>query len=125
MATSQTESDDTLLDLIDTPVSLDQQEEEVRSFVEEALKNVRGTLRSNRREAKQMTDVSSDVDDVLDPDNVHEIQVRAKPFENPKITVWLSDCPIWANYAWKDVIHPRGTDAYNGKVTTAFDVRPF
>lgn len=103
--------------------------EEAVGFTESALGNIRTELKSNLGEARGMTDrfdeSSDDVSDVLAPENVRQIQVRARPLENPKVTVWLKNCPIWANHAWTDYIYPEGMSAYNGKVTTSFDVRPF
>jgi len=104
-------------------------ESQAIDFSESALKNIKSNLESNLGEARGMTDrfdeSSDSVEDVLSPENVREIQVRARPLENPKVTVRLKNCPIWANDAWTDYIYPNGINSYNGKVTTSFDVRPF
>jgi hypothetical protein len=122
----QTGDVDALLEKVDVPSNLP--EEETLGFVETALDAIRGNLRSNLREARQMTDrfdESDDVDGVLAPENAREISVRAKPFENPRVTVWLNDAPIWANDAWRETIFPHGVSAYNGKVETTLDTRQF
>lgn len=131
MAQSQTESDAALLDKIDALSSLDT--EDTRSFVSEALDEVRDKLEDNRKAAASFSmnvdetyEAEPTVDDVLDPDNVESIKVRARPFENPRVTVWLKGTrPAWANDAWTDTFYPHGLNAYNGKVQTTFDVRPF
>ncbi len=99
--------------------------DDVTDFVDAALSQFRAKLKSNRGAAKAMTDVTMSVDEVLSPENVREIEVRAEPFENPKVTLWLRDCPIWANDSWTDYIYPDGLNAYNGKVHTTFDSREF
>jgi hypothetical protein len=129
MAESQSADDAPTADQYDYDADYTIDDDEAQSFAEAALGNIRTKLKSNLGEARGMTDrfnESSDgVDEILSPENVREIQVRARPLENPKVTVWLKDAPIWANDAWTDYIYPNGLNAYNGKVTTSFDVREF
>ena len=115
----------TNLPKIDAPAGIDRDNEELRNLVEEALDEMESHLEQNRKDAATFTDVEQSLDEVLSLDNIRSVDVRARPFENPKVTLWLKDCPIWANDAWTDYIYPRGLNAYNGKTYTSFDVRPF
>lgn len=126
MAQSQSDDGAAEAESYDYAVDHTIDESDAIDFTESALGNVVAKLQSNLGEARAMgKDGGKTVAEVLDPENVREIQVRARPLENPKITVWLKDAPIWANDAWRDYIYPHGLNAYNGKVTTSFDVRPF
>lgn len=97
----------------------------VGPFVESVIPKIVSHLAENRETAKGMTDVTKTVKDVLDADNVRDIEVRAEPLENPRVTVWLRDCPVWANTATQVHHYPFGINAYNGKVETIIDVRQF
>lgn len=99
--------------------------DDLHGFVDEALSNVRDHIERNRDEVASFTDVEHELDEVLDNENIVEVQVRARPFENPRVTVWLKNAPAWADDAWKDHIYPNGINAYNGRVNVLFDVRPF
>lgn len=124
MAQSQS-ADEELLDKIDALSTLDA--EDTREFVQEALSEIRSKLEDNRETAKSMGHTGEPtVDEILDPERVDSIEVRARPFENPRVTVWLkrSSAVTWANDAWRTTFYPHGLNAYNSKVTTSFDVRP-
>lgn len=100
--------------------------EKIENFVETAMEAVRGQLAINRDDAKSITGgVDKTVEEVLDHDNIQNVQLRAKSLENPRVTVWLSDCPTWANTAWNETVYPEGLNSYNGKVNVTFDVRPY
>ena len=117
-------AEEPLLETVDVPHDLE--EESTLEFIEEALKNIRGHLQSNVNQFKNMSnDGVEEVEEILEVDNVDHIQIRARAFENPRVTVWLKDCPTHANDAWNDKIYPKGMNAYNGKVYTTFDVRQF
>ena len=108
---------------IEPPVSMDV-DEDVRTFAHKAMEEIMSKVSENREEAKAFQDVDMKVDDVLDQENIHSVDIRARRLENPKVTLWLSDCPTWANGAWQSEIRPNGLNAYNGRVTVSFDVRP-
>ena len=110
---------------IDAPIGVDDDSEDLNDFAETAMEEIRDHLEQNRDEAKSFTDVQEDLDDVFANDNIDHLDIRGRAFENPKVTLWLKDCPTWANDAWTDTIYPFGLNAFNGKVTVTFDVRPF
>jgi hypothetical protein len=111
---------------IGAPAGIDRDDETLTEMVEYALDVAESHLSDNREQADRMgMSPSGTVEDVLDNENIREVDVRARPFENPRITIWLSDCPTWANDAWRETGHPFGLNDYNGKVTATFDVRPF
>lgn len=109
---------------IEAPIT-DVDDEELRTFAEVAFDAIRNHLDGNREEAKSFTDVDKSLDEVLAVHNTRSLDIRARPLENPKVTLWLKDCPIWANDAWEDNFNPRGLNAYNGNVNVTLDVRPF
>ena len=109
---------------IEPPVSMDV-DEDVRSFARESMSEITDYLSSRRTEAQTFQEIDTKVDEVLDNDNIHELDIRARRLENPKVTLWLSDCPTWANGSWRSAIYPNGLNAFNGRVTVYLDVRPF
>jgi len=110
---------------ISQPVGMEANHSGLQGFVDAALSEVAESLEANRKDAEKMgIDASETVEEVLAPENVREIDVRARPLENPKVTVWLADCPTWANTADKAYCYPRGLNAYNSKLTYTYDVRP-
>ena len=123
MAQQTDAATDELLDQVKTFGHDD--EEALIDFVEAAIPEIREHLENNREQAQNVTSVEKSVSDVLSAENVRDIEVRARAFENPKVTVWLRECPMWANDATRTTFHPHGLNAYNGKVTMSFDVRPF
>ena len=110
---------------IEAPIGIDREDEELVQFAQKSLNEIRDHLEQNRDEAKSFTDVQSDLDEVLAVHNTRSLDIRARPLENPKVTLWLKDCPVWANDAWTDTIYPKGLNAFNGAVRVTFDVRPF
>jgi hypothetical protein len=113
------------LTAVETPIGIDRHNEQLREFVASAMTLVESHLEHNHQEAHGLTDVDKSVDEVLSRENIKEVQVRARQLENPRVTVWLKDCPIWANDAWTETFHPWDINDYNGKVTATLDVRPF
>jgi len=109
---------------IEPPVSMDV-DEDVRNFARESMSEITDYLSSRRTEAQTFQEIDTKVDEVLDNDNIHELDIRARRLENPKVTLWLSDCPTWANGSWRSAIYPNGLNAFNGRVTVYLDVRPF
>ena len=110
---------------IEAPIHVDRDSDELKTFVEKSMTLIESVLESNHKDAQAFTDVDKSVDDVLDNDNIRSVEVRARPLENPKVTLWLKDCPTWANHAWRETFHPFGMSSFNGKTTVSFDVRPF
>lgn len=109
---------------IEEPISNEIENDELHTFAECAFERIRVRLDENR-ETTRMTNVEKTLEEVLANHNTRTIDIRAKPLENPKVTLWLKDCPIWANDSWTETIYPNGMNAYNGKTTVTFDVRPF
>lgn len=109
----------------ETPIGINRDDEDLEQFAEEAMTEIASHLHHNEQEAHGLTEVTHTVDELISDENVRSFDIRARPFENPKVTLWLSDCPIWANDSWRSQIYPFGLNAYNGKVTVTFDVRPF
>lgn len=110
---------------IEAPINVDSDSDDLQEFAESSVKLIRSHLEQNRKEAEGMTDVEQTLDEVLANHNTRSLDIRARPLENPKVTLWLKDCPIWANDAWTETFHPWGLNDFNGKVTVTFDVRPF
>lgn len=115
----------TNLPRLEAPIGMDKTDDELVQFAETAMETIRDHLEQNRDEAKSFTDVQESLDETLANHNTRSLDIRARQLENPKVTLWLKDCPIWANDAWTDTIYPKGLNAFNGKVTVTFDVRPF
>lgn len=116
--------ENTTLPELDVPIA-DVPADELEQFAQKSMEAVRDTLEQNRDEAKSFSDVQESLDEVLSNDNIRSMDIRARPLENPKVTLWLKDCPIWANTAWTETIIPRSRNSYNGKVQVTLDVRPF
>ncbi len=110
---------------IEAPINMERDDERLTDFVKEAVTLIESHLEHNHQEAHGLTDVEKSVDEVLANHNTRSVEVRARPLENPKVTLWLKDCPIWANDSWRETFHPFGMNDYNGKVTVTLDVRPF
>lgn len=111
--------------LPEVQTTADETSDRFKDFAHECLTKIDSHLETNRERAAEMTDISEKVVDVTSPDNIDHLQVRARPLENPRVTLWLKDCPVWANDAWEETIYPFGINAYNGDVEVTFDVRPF
>lgn len=107
------------------PINHERDDEELILFAETAMDEIREHLEHNQQEAYGLTDVEKTVDEVLSDDNMQSLDIRARPLENPRATLWLKDCPVWANDAWDGYTYPKDINAYNGKVHVVFDVRPF
>jgi len=57
----------------------------------------------------------------LRPDNVRDIKVRNRELADPKVTVWLNDCPTFANTAsTRTLVDIHGNDCH-----AVLDVREF
>lgn len=110
---------------IEEPIGTEPDDERLQEFAQSAMTLIESHIESNRSEAESFTDVDETLDDVLATNNTRSLDIRAQPLENPKVTLWLKDCPMWANDAWSETFHPWGLNDYNGKVTVTFDVRPF
>ena len=110
---------------IEAPIGIDRDDDDLVQFAEKSLETITEHIEHNQQEAYGLTDVKQTVDEVLAVHNTRSLDIRARPLENPKVTLWLKDCPVWANDAWTDTIYPKGLNAFNGKVTVTFDVRPF
>ena len=110
---------------IEAPIGIDRDDGDLVQFAEKSLNEIREHISENRNDAAVFTDVEQTLDEVLANHNSRSLDIRARPLENPKVTLWLKDCPVWANDAWTDTIYPKGMNAYNGKVTVTFEVRPF
>jgi hypothetical protein len=108
---------------IDEPLAVDEDSEQLTEFAEAAITLMESHLESNR--SLLPDDDRDSVDKVVSRENIDHLQIRSRPFENPRVTLWLKDCPTWANDAWRETFHPFGLNDYNGKVTATFDVRPF
>jgi len=110
---------------IDEPIGNDVDDERLTEFAKAAFTLIESHLETNRKEAESFTEVTESLNDVLANHNTRSLDVRAQPLENPKVTLWLKDCPVWANDSWTETFHPFGMNDYNGKVTVTLDVRPF
>ncbi len=110
---------------IEAPLNMERDDDDLVEFVEAAVTLMESHLEANHKEAQLITDVEKSVEDVFANHNTRSVEVRALPLENPRVTLWLKDCPVWANDAWTETFHPKGLNAYNGKVQATFDVRPF
>lgn len=110
---------------IEAPLNVDRDSADLQKFVEESMVLIQSHLETNHQEAHSFTDVSKSVDEVLANNNTRSVEVRAQPLENPQVTLWLKDCPIWANDSWRETFHPFGLNYYNGKITVTIDVRSF
>lgn len=127
MAQDTVSGDELLETLADAHVG-SEDTDDMRDFVLTALAEIHSKIENQRDEARSMgmlNDDAPNTNEVLAPDNVRDIDVRCLPLENPRITVWLRDCPAWANNAGNDHCWPQGINAYNGKVHYVWDVRPF
>jgi wobble nucleotide-excising tRNase len=109
---------------IDEPLA-DLSDAILNKFSVEAMTLIESHLETNRDEADAFTDVEKTLDEVLANHNTRSLEIRAQPLENPKVTLCLKDCPVWANDSWRETFHPFGLNHYNGKVTVTLDVRPF
>jgi hypothetical protein len=103
---------------------MDSDDESLRQFAETAMSEIRDHL-SDNREHPRVHGTEPTLDEALANNNTRSLDIRARQLENPKVTLWLKDCPLWANDAWTATIYPDGLNSYNGKVTVTFDVRPF
>jgi len=110
---------------IDGPIDVEITDDKRNTFAESAMALIESHLESNWETAAQLSYQDENVEDVLDYGNIDHLQIRSRPFENPRMTLWLKDCPTWANDAWTETFHPFGFNSYNGKVQATFDVRPF
>jgi len=110
---------------IEAPIDVDRDSDDLQDFAKASIDLIESHLEANRKEAQGITDVEKTLNEVLANNNTRSLDVRARPLENPKVTLWLKDCPVWANDAWTETFHPFGLNAFNGKVTVTFDVRPF
>lgn len=110
---------------IETHIGTERDDDEVQEFAEAATTLIESHIEANREEATAFKDVKKSVDEVLANHNMRSLEIRDRHLENPKVTLWLKDCPVWANDSWRETFHPWGLNYYNGKVTVTFDVRPF
>lgn len=96
------------------------------AFMKAALGQAHAMIGDNRTDAVQMMDVEKTVDNVLSPENVRDVDWEADRFTGKRVTVWLRDCPTWANDAdTREFYVDGGLNKRNGKVSAVIDVRPF
>lgn len=78
-------------------------DESSRGFIEleeDALNEAVDQLADNRKEAERMgRDPEQTVGDVLSEDNVRDVEFYNRDWQDPKVTIWLRECPTWANWA--------------------------
>lgn len=92
-------------------------------LIDDVADTVRSQIAQNRSEYEGMgNSPEQSVDDVLSDENVREVDVRSDAWQDPKVTVWLRDCPIWANWAGTEKLIR--TDGRRD-LHYVLDIRPF
>jgi hypothetical protein len=110
---------------VEMPPGIDSDSTKARQFVESATNLINARLHRNRREAQDVKNIAIGAEDVLAYDNTRSLDIRAEPLHNPRVILWLDDCPNWASDSWSETFHPY-VDTDKKEVTTVtFDVRPF
>ena len=110
---------------IEMPPGIDSDSTKARQFVESATNLIKARLHHNRQAARDVKNIAIGAEDVLAYDNTRSLDIRAEPLHNPRVILWLNDCPVWANDSWSETFHPY-VDTHKKEVTTVtFDVRPF
>jgi len=116
---------ETTIPRIEPPAGFEKGNDDLQRFVDLAMSEIENYLSKNMEQAKTFTDVEETVQEVLANHNTRSLEVRARPLENPRVTLWLKDCPLWAKDSWETHIFPWASHTYNGKVTVTVEVRPF
>lgn len=119
--------DHRLADAVKTWDVSDAEAEAFADFIEAALGEAEDMLKSNREYAERrgMDEDPQSVESVLSPDNVRDVEWEADRFKGKRVTVWLRDCPTWANDAQKRTFPVGDLNQRNRQVRAVIDVRPF
>lgn len=105
--------------------SVDPDDEEAVAFIEVALENIVEQLVQNIPSLEKES-AYQDVSGVLRDENVDHIELHRNGLHSPTVRVWLTDCPIWANTAFREEFKfSAHREHYNGNPAHAvLDCRP-
>jgi hypothetical protein len=79
---------------------------ETREFVNAVMSLIESKFETTRQDVEFWWNVDTDVDDVITWDNIDVIDVEAGPYQNPTVTVFVEECPKWADDQWEERFHP-------------------
>jgi hypothetical protein len=110
---------------VEAPDGVDRDSVKLTQFTEAATTVIKSQLKHNRQSARDVKNIAIGAEDVLGYDNIRSLDISAEPLHNPRVILWLKDCPTWANDSWSETFRPY-TDTHKKEVVTVtFDVRPF
>lgn len=117
-AMNESKIDHELAEKLDA-IGVDEESEGFAELAEDAIREAERQLHENHG---HVTGPTKSVEDTLDPHNVRYFEIEKTDWQDPKVTIWLQECPHYANWAGtRKVVR---TDQ-RGDLHYTLDIRPF